>query len=207
MSLALLGFAILFCTFPFLCAAGVYTYTTIDSYIIYATPLLMWLAIIASVLGSFTAASFTYGKYSVHDLVFSGLSGAIVFSSSSDLNFNSCVPLVMGYLFGFMSSLYSSSLHRKFNKDGITQTYSYMQSLLVPGLFSAVLAAILQAVGQTDNGLYVDNYFTATNSGTGGSRSYIGQGGFQMLGLVVTAVFGLATGVMIGIMYKVINRY
>lgn len=73
MSLALLGFLIVWVSFPFLCVAGVFTYTTNDSVIIYASPLNMYLALIAGVLGSFTAASLLYRKFSLHDLIFTGL--------------------------------------------------------------------------------------------------------------------------------------
>ena len=57
-----------------LCAAGLLTYTAQDKYILYAAPVNMWLALCSGVLGSFTASAFIYRKFSVHDLIFSGLS-------------------------------------------------------------------------------------------------------------------------------------
>lgn len=73
MSLGLFGFLILWCAFPLLCVAGIFTRTQTDSYILYATPVNMWLALCSGVLGTFVASAVAYRKFSVHDLVFAGL--------------------------------------------------------------------------------------------------------------------------------------
>lgn len=71
---------------------------------------------------------------------------------------------------------------------------------LIPGLTAAILVAILQGIGQSANGTYAVNYMS-------GSRSQTGQGGIMLLGIVVTvAIAGLA-GLIIGILYKIVNRY
>lgn len=114
-ALSLLGFALVFCGYPMLCVAGVLTYTTTDSYIIYSAALNMWIALFSGILGAFLASTFYYRRFSIHDLIFSGLAGGFVFSSSADINFNPTVPLVMGSLMGFISSMFSSGLLRKSN--------------------------------------------------------------------------------------------
>ena len=73
MSLGLLGFAILWCAFPLLVVAGIYTHSQMDNLILYAAPVNMWLALISGVLGTFTSSAIFYRKFSVHDLIFTGL--------------------------------------------------------------------------------------------------------------------------------------
>lgn len=73
MSLSLLGFGIVWCAFPLLLVTGIYTHSSQDNLILYAAPVNMWLALIAGVLGTFTAAALNYRKFSLHDLVFTGL--------------------------------------------------------------------------------------------------------------------------------------
>lgn len=73
MALGLLGFAILWCAFPLLIVAGIYTHSSMDNLILYAAPVNMWLALISGILGTFTASALTYRKFSLHDLVFTGL--------------------------------------------------------------------------------------------------------------------------------------
>ena len=36
----------------------------------------------------------------------------------------------------------------------------HVTRFLIPGIFAAILVAVLQAIGMTDNGNYTDNYFT-----------------------------------------------
>ena len=57
-----------------LCVADLMTYSAQDKFILYVAPVNMWLAIMSGLLGCFCAAGFTYRKFSVHDLVFCGLS-------------------------------------------------------------------------------------------------------------------------------------
>lgn len=73
MSLGLLGFSIVWCAFPLLLVTGIYTHSDPDNLILFAAPVNMWLALIAGLLGTFTAAAINYRKFSLHDLVFTGL--------------------------------------------------------------------------------------------------------------------------------------
>ena len=72
-TLSLFGFVLVFCTYPILAVAGIYTYSSNDNYIIYAAPVNMWLALMSGVLGCFTISSINYRKFSIHDLIFAGL--------------------------------------------------------------------------------------------------------------------------------------
>lgn len=74
MSFAMLGFLFVVVTLPILSGISIFTRTTIDNAVLYATQINAWLAVFASVLGTFTASAFLYRKFSVHDLVFVGTS-------------------------------------------------------------------------------------------------------------------------------------
>lgn len=76
MAFALLGFCFLCVSLPMLSGMSVFSRTITDNAVLYATVLNTWLAVMAGVLGTFTASAFTYRKFSLHDLVFTGTSGA-----------------------------------------------------------------------------------------------------------------------------------
>lgn len=72
MSFALLGFLFVCVTLPALTAISIFTQSQNDNAVLYASQINAWLAVFSSVLGTFTASAFTYRKFSVHDLVFTG---------------------------------------------------------------------------------------------------------------------------------------
>lgn len=78
MAFSLFGFLIVWCTFPLLAAANIYTHSKMDNYILWSSPITMFLALAAGVLGTFTASAITYRKFSVHDLIFTGLTVNII---------------------------------------------------------------------------------------------------------------------------------
>jgi len=65
----------------------------------------MWLCLCGSILGYFSSTSIQRGKLKLHDLIFSGLGGAIVYSSSVDLHRNPAVPLTVGFVASFFLTL------------------------------------------------------------------------------------------------------
>ena len=72
MSFALLGFLLVWVCYPFLGVLTVFTYTDNDSYALYAVALNMYLAMAASVLGTFTASSFLFRRLAMNELIFTG---------------------------------------------------------------------------------------------------------------------------------------
>ena len=69
------------------------------------------------------------------------------------------------------------------------------------------MSAIMQGIGQSQ---ITDESNTSTLYGLNydsGMRSATGQGGFQLLGLLLSAVFGSAAGAIIGGLYRVINTH
>lgn len=75
----LLGLCIAFCTFPALVAAGLYKTSTNNMYILHSSVLRMFLALVAGVLGSFSASAITYRKIFAHDVIFGALAVIFIF--------------------------------------------------------------------------------------------------------------------------------
>ena len=46
----------------------------------------------------------------------------------ADINFNPCVPLIVGYVVGFASSIYPSVMNRRLNKDGVIYKFSHVNN-------------------------------------------------------------------------------
>ena len=105
----------------------------------------------------------------------------------------------MGYLFGFLTSLYCSRFLKNSNEQGVIYTYSHPQRFLLPGIVSCILSAVLHGVGDWSNGSY-GNYLLD-------GRSTIGQGAFQLVGLALSAGIGILAGAIIGALYRLINNH
>lgn len=74
MCFAMLGFLFVCISLPTLSGISIFTRTATDNAVLYASHINAWLAVLSSVLGTFTASAFLYRKFSVFDLVFAGIS-------------------------------------------------------------------------------------------------------------------------------------
>lgn len=155
MSFSLLGFLFLVVSLPSLSGISIFTRTKYDNAVLYASHINAWLAILSSVLGTFTASAFIYRKFSVHDLVFNGSAGAIALAMEADICFNPCVPLIVGFVVGFICSLFPAGVNRKLNSSGVTSTFNHLQRFIIPAILSTIISAIVQASGFTANGDHI----------------------------------------------------
>ena len=73
-ALGLIGLCLIYCSMPFLCVAGLYRTSSEDTALLWLSPLNMWFALGAGILGSFTVSSLTYSQIFLHDIVFGGIS-------------------------------------------------------------------------------------------------------------------------------------
>lgn len=71
--LGILGICVIFCVFPCLVAACIFKTSANRMTILYSSVLRMYLALVASILGSFTASALTYRKIFAHDLIFGAI--------------------------------------------------------------------------------------------------------------------------------------
>lgn len=116
----------------------------------------------------------------------------------ADTNFNPCVPLIVGFVVSFASSIYSSAIHRKTNNNGVAFTYSHINRFFIPGVIACIVSAVVQAVDLSINGDHNTNRLN--------DRTPIQQGGWQIVGLLITAGTAILAGLIIGVLYKVINK-
>ena len=101
-------------------------------------------------------------------------------------------------------------LKRKINSEGVVDSNSAIFHFLLPSLFAAIFSAIMQAVAQTPA-----SYSGSTSSGTTtvlsynslvqSGRSSTKQGGYQIVGWLLSIGIGAVAGVIIGLLYKCIN--
>ena len=71
-SLGMLGFLFVWVCYPFLSTLSLSSGSATDSEIMFATLLNMFLAMIASILGTFTACALVYKKFTAYDMIFTG---------------------------------------------------------------------------------------------------------------------------------------
>lgn len=117
----------------------------------------------------------------------------------ADICFNPCVPLIVGFVVGFVASIYPAVLHRKVNNNGVLFTYPSINRFLVPAFIASIVSAIVQACGVSENGAHTMNML--------GQRTAIQQGGWQIIGFLITAATAILAGLIIGILCKVINNF
>ena len=197
--LGLLGLCISFCFFPCLVAAGLYKASDNKQIVLYSSVLRMYLALVAGVLGSFAMCALTYRKCHVHDIIFGGLAGGIIYSSSSDLHPNPAVPLGAGFIGGLISTCYQSGFLRNLNKNGVVVSLGHFDRYLIPGILSGILSAILYGINQGNDGNYVLHFPS--------DRTNIQQGGYQMVGVCLSLAIGIFAGIIIGVIFKVCNHH
>lgn len=197
-SLSLLGAVFVWCSFVFLQAANLYTQVNSLRFLFAAT-LNMWFALGTGVLGAFTASALAYRKIHVYDIIFSAISGGIVFSCSGNLSFNPSVPISSGFIAGFIASLFNQRLNRFFNKGGVLFSLSLVQHILIPSMLGGFLSAILAAI---DNSSHNGSVLATSLSG----RDPSSNGAMQLLGMALSLGIGSLAGIIIGIFYRCFNR-
>lgn len=112
---------------------------------------------------------------------------------------NPAVPLAAGFVGGLVTTIYHSRQLRRINKNGILTSLGHLDNYVLPGFLSGVLSAILHAIGQGTFGNFV-RYIHP-------DRSYIGQGAFQLIGILLSIGIGLFAGVLLGILFMCLGNF
>jgi hypothetical protein len=118
---------------------------------------------------------------------------------SFDTAFNPCIPLIVGFIVSFLSSLYPSVIHKKINEGGVLFSFPHLNRFLIPAFIASIVSAVIQACGISANGAFEINQLPG--------RTKSQQGGWQIIGLLITIGIALIAGLIIGIIYKIINNY
>ena len=73
-----------------------------------------------------------------------------------------------------------------------------MNRFFIPGFIGGIVSGIIQACDNSDNGQHGSNRLSG--------RTAVQQGGWQILGILITAGIAILAGLLIGILIKVINK-
>jgi ammonia channel protein AmtB len=95
---------------------------------------------------------------------------------------------------------YLNTKKRALNEAGVIDSLGSLSVFFVPSFLGAIYSAILFASSpygpdNTDNNVQMDP-----------SRSRFGQGGFQLIGLLITICIAAVTGLLIGLLVKLLNH-
>ncbi len=126
------------------------------------------------------------------------MKGGIVFSSSADITRNPAAPIGSGFIMGLLGSFFHSKFSKRINKRGVFHSLPVFHRLIIPGTFAGILSAILIAIDQVSTQGYIKN--------VPDYRTNAGQGGFQIVGILLTAAIASFTGALLGLIYKFINN-
>lgn len=116
---------------------------------------------------------------------------------SFDATFNPCAPLIVGFIVSFVCSIYPATMNRKINENGILFTFPHLNRFVIPAVIASIVAAIIQACGDSLNGDFALNQLQG--------RTPIQQGGWEIVGLLISAATSILAGLIVGIIYKVVN--
>ena len=109
------------------------------------------------------------------------------------------MPLAAGFIGGLITTIYHSRQLRRLNKNGILTSLGHLDNYVLPGFLSGVLSAILHAIGQGTFGNFV-RYIHP-------DRAYVGQGAFQLIGILLSIGIGLFAGVLLGLLFMCLNSF
>ena len=109
------------------------------------------------------------------------------------------MPLTAGFVGGLVTTLFHSRQLRRLNKNGILTSLGQIDNYILPGFLSGVLSAILHAIGQGTFGNFV-RYIHP-------NRSYVGQGAFQLIGILLSIGIGTFAGLILGLLFMCLNNF
>lgn len=109
------------------------------------------------------------------------------------------MPLIVGYVVGFASSIYPATMNRKINKNGVIFTFPTINRFLIPGFLACVVSAIVQACNVSENG---DHYINRLPQ-----RTSVQQGGWQIVGFLITLCTAIICGLIVGVLMKILNKH
>ncbi len=89
-------------------------------------------------------------------------------------------------------------MNRKINANGVLFTFSHINRFLIPAVVSSIVSAIVQASDVSVNGSHSANRLSG--------RTAVQQGGWQIVGILITLATAGIAGAIIGILIKLINK-
>lgn len=107
------------------------------------------------------------------------------------------------------------ALGRKINSSGVVESNSVIFHFLLPSFFAAIVSAITQGIGNTSASFQASTDATGTTSQAltynklvqPGRTSSTVQGGYQIVAWSLSVGMGAAAGLILGIIYSLINDH
>jgi len=128
----------------------------------------------------------------------------------TDINYNTGAATAIGFGVAFVCAIAQMAFKRKVNKGGVVDANGTIFQFLMPSFFAAIFVAVAQGVGNSATSFTT----TGTNVGTinyadvrqSGRSSEI-QGGYQMLAWLLSIGMGAVAGLIIGVIYRLVNEH
>ena len=147
------------------------------------------------------------GKIRIEHVLNATLSGGVLVAACCDMFAMPYPPLICGAFAGIISVLSFQYLGPALQYCGIFDTRGILSLHLIPSIFGAIASAI--AVSTLDRYWFWDSTVPSIDFlyyPTGTRMSYQ-QGGYQIIGALVSAGFGIGGGIIAGILLRIWRCY
>jgi hypothetical protein len=110
--------------------------------------------------------------------------------------------MLIGTIVGVITTLLNHFIKKPINNGGVVDTQGTFITFFIPAFLGGIYSAIIQAVRAYGA---EDSTFTSINSTkwVAGTRTSYEQGGFQILGVLITIGIATFAGIVIGLLLMV----
>lgn len=110
--------------------------------------------------------------------------------------------MLIGTIVGVISTLLNHAIKKPLNDGGVIDTQGTFITFFIPSFLGGIYSSIIQAVRAYGA---EDNTFTSVASTlwVAGNRTNFEQGGFQILGVLITIGIATFAGIVIGLLLMV----
>jgi hypothetical protein len=110
--------------------------------------------------------------------------------------------MLIGTIVGVITTVLNHSIKKPLNDGGVVDTQGTFITFFIPSFIGGIYSAIIQAIRAYGA---EDSTFTsvASTQWLAGSRTNYEQGGFQILGLLITIGIATFAGIVVGLLLMV----
>jgi hypothetical protein len=115
--------------------------------------------------------------------------------------------LGVGTITGFLSVVLIHYLKHRVNKSGVIDTHGTIFAFMIPGVLASIISAVVQATNPPSI-----IFFTSSTTqiiyetNRSGERNNIQQGGFQIVGMLISIGIAIVAGISSGIFMRIFNK-
>jgi ammonia channel protein AmtB len=156
------------------------------------------MALCSSIAGAFMASKSVNCKFNFEHVQRATIAGAAGVAAVAPMVNNVWGPMLLGLIVGFISVLGLQYVQPKLNAAGLLDTTGVFTTSFIPGVIGATASAIAAARVTPERGFSA----ASINSIVFDGRTELKQGGYQMGFLLVSIVFALITGLVVGLLLR-----